>query len=577
MARLAVDFGTSNTVLARLDEESGEARSLAIPGVTAVVAFRSPETGRREEVHLVPSVIHYAEGETLVGAQVLSRGLEDHRDTVRWMKRSIAYGVAKRKRTAQGLKAPEEAGREFLTLLLGYAAERYSLPEDEFTFTVPVESFDTFRDWIEGIAEGLGIRRLRILDEPTAAVLSRGGAVRPDERFLIFDFGCGTLDVSVVRIDLTAGTERKAVQLGQAGRDLGGMDVDRWIADDFAERHAIGPAERREIEPVLLRRAEETKIRLSELGVAGAASGTHDGAPPGTNPGARIESRLEIDAVARTLSTTYVFSCDDCERGRRPTRASADSAGRTVRTGVQGGRPDPARGCLGCILLEKDLLGQVRETVDRALENAAIKAGVRRADISRVVVTGGSSLLPPIRRSLEDGFGAKIEWENPFDAVVRGACRGLVAPILQHDYAIESYDRERKDYEFRPLFAAGTEYPTRPDAVRLWAKGSYDGMTRIGIRIFEVSRMDRRTLDISLVDEGGALLDASRVASRYHHVCLNRNNPTFIVADPPVDLQRDRQRFLCSFRVDGTRRLLVTVRDGRSGRTLLEDHPVVRL
>jgi hypothetical protein len=193
------------------------------------------------------------------------------------------------------------------------------------------------------------------------------------------------------------------------------------------------------------------------------------------------------------------------------------------------------------------------------------------------VVTGGSSLLPGVRRLLEESFGEKTDYQNPFDAVVRGACRGVVVPILQHEYAIESYSQARRDFDFKALFAAGTEYPTPPDVVRFWAKGSYDGMTRIGIKIFEVSRLKRRSLEISLVDAEGALLDSSRVSSEFHYVCLNRENPTFIVADPPVDLQRDAQRFLCSFRVDGTRRLLVTVKDFLSRRVLLKDHPVVRL
>ena len=50
-----------------------------------------------------------------------------------------------------------------------------------------------------------------------------------------------------------------------------------------------------------------------------------------------------------------------------------------------------------------------------------------------------------------------------------------------------------------------------------------------------------------------------------------------IIADPPVNLKRDTKRFLCSFQVDGHRRLLVTVLDNLSGKTLLKDHPVVRL
>lgn len=202
---------------------------------------------------------------------------------------------------------------------------------------------------------------------------------------------------------------------------------------------------------------------------------------------------------------------------------------------------------------------------------------MRRADLTAVLVTGGTSLLPAVRSLLLELFGDRVRWERPFDAIALGACCGIVAPILQHDYAIESYSAVRREYEFRPLLRQGTEYPTPRAAARLWAKGTHDGMTRIGIRIFEVSQVARRGLDQVLVDAEGALVDISRVPTDRLHVCLNRENPTFIVADPPVLLARDAQRFLCSFRVDAQRRLLVTVVDRLAGRALLEDHPVVRL
>ena len=97
------------------------------------------------------------------------------------------------------------------------------------------------------------------------------------------------------------------------------------------------------------------------------------------------------------------------------------------------------------------------------------------------------------------------------------------------------------------------------------------------LKVFEVSRMKQRTLDVAMVDSDGALRDDSRVVSKYSYICLNRDNPTFILADPPANIRRDVKRFLCSFWVDGNRRLLVTVLDNLSGHTLLKDHPVVRL
>jgi len=198
---------------------TGKTETLDIPGITAEVRYRLQPGEPEVAVRVIPSLIYYSETETLIGDQVLSRGLAEHPDTFRWMKRGIAQRVAKRKKTAQGHKSPAQAGEDFLSLLVNYASDQISLADDEFTFTAPTEAFEDFQDWLRRVCEGLGIRRLRMLDEPTACVLGYHGAARRDDRFVVFDFGCGTLDVSAVRIDLAAHQENKAVQLGKAGRD----------------------------------------------------------------------------------------------------------------------------------------------------------------------------------------------------------------------------------------------------------------------------------------------------------------------------------------------------------------------
>ncbi len=543
MGRIAIDFGTGNTLLARLNENTGQAETVEIPGITTEVRYRLGADEPERAVRVVPSLIHYSETETLIGDQVLSRGLAEHPDTFRWMKRGIAQRVTKRKKTAQGHKSPAQAGEDFLRLALNYASDQIAFDSDEFTFTAPTEAFEDFQDWLRRLCESLGIRRLRLLDEPTACVLGYHGAARKDDRFVVVDFGCGTLDVSAVRIDLAAREDRKAIQLGQAGRDLGGLDLDRWLAEDFCRRHQLDDRERRELEAVILRQAEAAKIALSD---------------PAQDE-ADMQVLNQLGRKPRLLRTTYSRSCDQCERGR------------------PGNHSAPEASCLGCLLLANDFLKHTRETLDRAIENATAKAGLRRADVVKVLVTGGTSLVPCVRRLLTEMFDSRVDYQSPFDAVARGACRGVVVPILQHDYAIESYNAERKNYDFAPLFKIGAEYPTPRDAVRLWARGSYEAMTRIGLKIFEVSRMKRRELNVSVVDAEGVLREESQVASEFAHICLNRDNPTFIVADPPVNLQRDPKRFLCSFWVDGHRRLLVTVLDNLSGKTLLKDHPVVRL
>jgi molecular chaperone DnaK (HSP70) len=549
MAKVGIDFGTGNTVIAVFNENRGEALTLDIAGISTAMIYRLGPDAKEQVVHVIPSLVHYGKTETLIGDQVLSRGLAEHPDTIRWMKRDIAQNNTRRKKTAQGHKSAAEAGEDFLRLVLNYASDRVHFENDEFMFTAPTEAFETFQDWLRKIVESLGIRRLRMLDEPTAAVLGYHGVARRDDHFLVFDFGCGTLDVSVVRIDLGVAQEKKAIQLGQAGRDIGGMDIDRWLAEDFVRRHALDDYQKRELEAVIYRQAEATKITLSD---------------PAQDQ-AEMTVLSQNSGKARMLRTTYSRSCGLCERQQIGEHSRADES------------------CLGCLLLANEFLKNTRQTLDRALENAAVKAGLRREGLTRVLVTGGTSLVPCVGKLLAEQFDGKVEYQSPFDAVARGGCRGAdgIVPILQHDYAIESYSREKKAYEFAPLFKIGTEFPTphenEEDKVRLWARGSYDGMTRIGIKIFEVSRMKKRGLEVSMVDGQGAIREETRVASEFSHVCLNQGNPTFILADPPVNLQRDGQRFLCSFWVDGHRRLLVTAIDNMTGKPLLRDHPVVRL
>jgi actin-like ATPase involved in cell morphogenesis len=536
MGRIAIDFGTGNTLLARLNENTGQTETVEIPGITTEVRYRLRGDEPERAVRVIPSLIHYSETETLIGDQVLSRGLAEHPDTFRWMKRKIAQRVTRRKKTAQGHKSPAQAGEDFLRLALNYASEQVAFDSDEFTFTAPTEAFEDFQDWLRRLSESLGIRRLRLLDEPTACVLGYHGAARKDDRFVVVDFGCGTLDVSAVRIDLAAREDRKAVQLGQAGRDLGGLDIDHWLAEDFCRRHQLDDRERHELEAVILRQAETAKIALSDP----------------TQAEAEMQILNQLGRKPRLLATKYSRSCDQCERGR------------------PGDHSTPVASCLGCLLLANDFLKHARETVDRAIENATAKAGLRRADVVKVLVTGGTSLVPCFRRLLTEMFDRRVEYQSPFDAVAQGACGGRVEPILQHDYCIGCYNPGKPE-DYRPLFGIGTDYPTPRDAIRKWVGGTVDGQVRCGLVIYEVSRMKR---GVFKTNERGEIIQDH---DDFDHICLNPENPTFIVADPPINKERDRKRFLCSFWVDGHRRLLVTVLDNLAGKTLLKDHPVVRL
>jgi len=566
--KVGLDFGTGNSLLAVFNETLGRAETFEIPGITLKLAYRLTAAGPDHVVHVVPSLIHYSPTEILIGNQVLSRGLAEHKHTFRWMKRSIAQGNTRKKKTDQGHKSAAEAGEDFLRLLLGYASNVVSFEEDEFTFTAPTEAFEHFQDWLRRVAESLHVQRVRILDEPTACVFGYHGVARKDEVFAVYDHGCGTLDVSVVRIDASAVADRKAIQLGQAGCDegVGGMDIDRWIADDFVRRHSIPSQDYLDLEALILRRAEETKIALSDP----------------TQDEAVMQVPNDRGPVVRMLRTTYRRSCRQCDPRQAAPRTDDES-------------------CLGCLLATHDFHRRTAETMDRALENAAVKAGVRKSDVTKLLVTGGTSLVPAVARMLHERFNGQVEFQSPFDAVGRGACRWDVSPFLQHDYAIKGWKPDKQQFEFLPLFSIGTEYPTSKDKVRVKLRGTSDVQIRLGLEIFEVSRMKRRRLDQAMVDASGALREEVAVASDFQHRSLNPGEKTlFVIADPPYvkakdrdGKERDADRFPCAFWVDGQRRLLVTVVDRfygapewlaqhpewspYGGKPLLINHPVVRL
>lgn len=545
MGRFSLDFGTGNSVLARFSETLQQAVTFDIPGISTRIRYRVTEQDTERQVFLVPSLIHYGESQTLIGDQVVSRGLSDHPDTFRWMKRSIMQGSGKRRKTAQGFRSASDAGGDFLRLLLHYASEHVDPASDEVTLTAPVEAFEKYTDWLGSVAEAAGIQRLRIIDEPTACVLGYLGGARRTDRFAVVDFGCGTLDTSVVRVDLNNMSERKAVQLGMAGVDLGGMDLDQWLADDFCQRNCLPESISSELMPLLLLEAEQVKISLSD---------------PQTSE-ADMTVLFSTGSATKLLQASYRRRCSACERG-----------------GYQESKAN-VPGCLGCLLMQHQLTKRVREVLDRAVENASVKVGLRRTDITRLLVTGGTSLIPCVNELFLEVFPERTEFANPFDAVARGACCGAVTTILQHDYALQTYDARKGKPVFLPLFRAGTELPTSSDdAVRLWCNGIGDGQTRVGLKVFEGSSIRQRRLGRPGVEESGVLLpDESLSGSTQEYRCLNPDNPTFINANPPVHMKRDQNRFACRFDVDAHRRLLVTVRDQLNGQLLFSNYPVVRL
>jgi molecular chaperone DnaK len=260
--RLGIDFGTSNTVLALWDESRRDVETLRLP------SYGSAYDQAGQRIWIVPSVIHYAaDGASWIGDQVIQRNLYSSAQTFRWMKQHIARENPNQKAIGSRRIDARQAGAEFLTTVLTVARDQAGLTDEEVAFTLPVESFERYEDWLAGVAENAGLTRYRLIDESSAAALGYAANIQPNDAYLIFDFGAGTLDVSVVQIDeeSTSVTGRRCRTLGKAGKDLGGNAIDMWLYQELLKRNQRSPADEdvRKVSNYLLAECEAAKIRLS--------------------------------------------------------------------------------------------------------------------------------------------------------------------------------------------------------------------------------------------------------------------------------------------------------------------------
>ena len=534
--RLAVDFGTSNTVVALWDET----RQLGVP--LHIPAFGMIQQQGGEDISLIPSLIHYAdENRTLIGSQVIERGLRQSPRTLRWMKRYISNRSPNKIRIDGREITPYLAGQDFLTSVLVFAGQEVGFRDEEVALSVPVEAFEHYENWLVSVAEIAGMPRFRLIDEPSAAALGYGAHVQPGSVYLLFDFGGGTMHAAVVLIEeeanpgqvsgaLASGGRRCRV-LGKAGRDIGGTTVDQWIFQDVL----------------------------------------------------RQNHRLDSDQDVRRVSTALLV---ECERVKE-TLSTAEYADLSVVNPETGAAlaAEFTRSAFEELLDRHDLFTEINQTIRTAI-NQATERGYDESAIQSALMVGGSSQIPAVQRTLRQIFGRdRVQFNRPLDAVARGAA-AFVAGVdffdhIQHDYAIRFVNAEKGKYDYRTIVQRGTPYPTHEPVARLAIKASYDEQKQMGIAIYELGEQRSRNngQPVELVfDPNGAV----RITPLSPHeqekrslFWMNERNQTFLVADPPA--KRGEARFEVEFLIDENKRLTINARDLTTGRLTHKDYPVVKL
>jgi molecular chaperone DnaK (HSP70) len=529
---IAIDFGTSNTVIARWNPVTQQPETLTLPGLSLQQSLNPP---------LIPSLLYVEEatqGKVLVGQQVRDRGLDLKGDTrfFRSFKRGIGADIQGFLPELDGQNVTfEQVGQWFLTQVIEQLAPTEG-GLDSLVLTVPVDSFETYRHWLGKVCQALPVEQVRMLDEPTAAALGYGLA--DQEILLVIDFGGGTLDLSLVRLDKSAQTNTKPVGfllkwgnkslaetsqqkvktarvLAKAGQNLGGTDIDSWLVDHFAQTQGLA------VSPLTTRLAERVKIQLSTQNQASEVYFDDE----------TLES-YELQLNRETLET---------------------------------------------ILKQHAFFEQLDDSMTNLLQQAR-RQGIELADINAVLLVGGTVQLPAVQTWVKQYFAPeKIRCERPFEAIAQGALQltqGVeIKDFLYHSYGVRYWDRRQQRHNWHPIIKAGQAYPmTQP--VELVLGASLENQPSIELIMGELGQ-DTGSTEVYF--DGDRLITRRLSSGETSVKPLNDKEGARSIAQltPPGYPGSDRIKIL--FQIDEQRFLRITVEDLLTNETLLENQLVAQL
>jgi molecular chaperone DnaK len=361
---VGIDLGTTFSLIAALDPVEGRPR--CVPG-----PYGSP---------LCPSVVSVdSDGSILVGEaarrrlltqpertiysvkRLMGRGVEDIQDELKLFPFQVdaqSRGVI-RVRLGERLLTPPEISSFILRELKHWAEEHFGESVDRAVITVPAYFNDAQRQATRDAGRLAGLEVLRLVNEPTAAALAYGLHEQKRGRVAVYDLGGGTFDISILKLVSTGQGDIYQVLATNGDTHLGGDDLDLKLLamarQEIRARHGLNLAAHPMVVQELRKALIAAKHELSEAGRATILVALPDGSDY-----VREISRAEFEGLVQPI----------VERTMGPVRmALADSQ-------------------------------------------------LQPAEIDEVVLVGGSTRVPLVRRMVEHLFGRRPHAELDPDQVV---------------------------------------------------------------------------------------------------------------------------------------------------------------
>ena len=381
-----------------------------------------------------PSYVAFTkEGDLLVGEPARRQALLNPEGTIIAAKRKMGTDY---KFHAFGKEYTPQQISAFILQKIKKDAEAFlGEPVTQAVITVPAYFNDNQRQATKDAGQIAGLEVKRIINEPTAASLAYGiDKLNQSQKILVFDLGGGTLDVTIM--DFGDGVFEVVSTSGDT--QLGGTDMDeaiiKYLIAKFKEKEGIDLQSDKNAYVRLKDAAEKAKIELSST----------------------LSTEINIPYIANTSSgpkhLQMAFTRSDLEK----------------------------------------LIAPIVERARAPIENAMSAGKLSKSDLTRVILVGGPTRMPYVRKFVEDYFGRKIEGGvDPMECVAVGAAlqgavlSGDIKDVVLLDVTPLTLGIETLGGVSTPIIPANTTIPTNKSQVFTTAA---DMQTAVTIHIVQGER-----------------------------------------------------------------------------------------